>query len=353
MVRNGRWVKHNPTSKYAGFHITGLIATMGDRWSELAAKWLEVKDDAERRKPFFNTKLGLLYVASMGDIDAAALGRRREEWDAEVPSIVGVLTAGIDVQGDRIEVEVRGWADKEESVLVKLERFYGDPEEDDVWNRARTLLDKQWTHESGAQITISACMVDSGYKQDAVFRFVKSMPGRNVFASKGVDDAKAPLSRASRANRDKVKVFTINPVTFKDILFQRLKRRAPGRGYMRFGSEEKTGADDAYFLQFTAEERLVEFVKNRPKVRYVNPGKKRNEAIDLYVLSLAALRSRGAIVFERLGDKAKELQEEGAKLRAAEAAARADGSEPPDNDPSPTVPRGLRLRRGGAWRPRS
>jgi phage terminase large subunit GpA-like protein len=81
-------------------------------------------------------------------------------------------------------------------------------------------------HESGAQITISACMVDSGYKQDAVFRFVKSMPGRNVFASKGVDDAKAPLSRASRANRDKVKVFTINPVTFKDILFQRLKRRA-------------------------------------------------------------------------------------------------------------------------------
>jgi phage terminase large subunit GpA-like protein len=122
---------------------------------------------------------------------------------------------------------------------------------------------------------------------------------------------------------------------------------------MRFGSEEKTGADDAYFLQFTAEERLVEFVKNRPKVRYVNPGKKRNEAIDLYVLSLAALRSRGAIVFERLGDKAKELQEEGAKLRAAEAAARADGSEPPDNDPSPTVPRGLRLRRGGAWRPRS
>jgi phage terminase large subunit GpA-like protein len=65
------------------------------------------------RKPFFNTKLGLFYVASMGDIDAAALGRRREEWDAEVPSIVGVLTAGIDVQGDRIEVEVRGWADKE------------------------------------------------------------------------------------------------------------------------------------------------------------------------------------------------------------------------------------------------
>jgi phage terminase large subunit GpA-like protein len=341
MVRHGRWVKHNPKSKYAGFHISGLIATLGDRWSELAAKWLEVKDDAEQRKPFYNTKLGLLYVASMGDIDTAALGRRREEWDGEVPAFVGVLTAGIDVQGDRIEMEVRGWGDKEESVLVRLERFYGDPDEEDVWNRARAVLNKQWTHEAGSTLMISACMVDSGYKQDAVFRFEKSMPGRNVFASKGVDDAKAPLSRASRANREGVKVFTINPVTFKDILLlTRLRRRTPGRGYMRFGSEAKTGADDAYFLQFAAEERVVKFVKHRPKVSYVNPGKKRNEAIDLYVLSLAALRSRGAIVYEHLGERAAELQAEGEKKRAEAEAAR--GESPPEL----SIDRGARTRPG-------
>jgi phage terminase large subunit GpA-like protein len=351
MVRHGKWVKHNPTSRYAGFHISGLIATLGDRWTELAAKWLEVKDDAERRKPFYNTKLGLLYVASMGDIDTNALGARREEWDGEVPAFVGVLTAAIDVQGDRIEMEVRGWGDKEESALVRLERFYGDPEEDDVWNRARATLDREWAHEAGANMTIAACMVDSGYKQDAVFRFVKSMPGRNVFASKGVENAKAPLSRVTRANRDGVKVFNINPTTFKEVLFQRLKRRTPGRGYMRFGSEQKTGADDSYFLQFAAEERIVEFVKSRPKVRYVNPGKKRNEAIDLYVGTLAALRARGAIVFEHLGEKAKDLQEQGAKILAAAEQAKADGRDPSTAPPVPPAPRGLRQRgsAGGWW----
>lgn len=354
MLAAGRWVKHNPASKRAGFHISGLLSPWV-RWSELATKWLAVKDDPEQRKTFFNTLLGLLYVASSGELDTATLSKRPEAWEAEVPAWVGVLTAGIDVQGDRIEMEVRGWGDKEESVLVRLYRFYGDPEEEDVWNRARAVIDKEWTHEAGASMTIAACMVDTGYKQDVVFRFVRSMPTR-VFASKGVDDAKAPLSRATRANRDKVKVFTINPTTFKDVLFARLKRQVPGAGYLRFGTEEKTGADESYYLQFAAEERIVDFLRNRPKVRYVNPGKRRNEAIDLYVLSLAALRSRGAIVYERLGDKAKELQAEGAKIVAAREESgetRADANTPQSTAPPGDAPRGLRpAKRGGWWRSR-
>jgi phage terminase large subunit GpA-like protein len=348
MLAAGRWVKHNPKSKRAGFHIAGLLSPWV-RWSEIADKWLKVKADPEQRKTFFNTLLGLLYVGSTDELDTAKLSGRREaygsvEHPVEVPNAVGLLTAAIDVQGDRLELEVRGWGDKEESWLVRLERFYGDPDLDDVWERAAALLDRAWEHASGAELRIRACMVDSGYKQDPVFRFVKSRQSRGIFASKGVDNAKQPLSRSTRANRDGVKVFTINPNAFKDTLFARLRRAVPGAGFLHFGSEQQTGADEAYFLQFGAETRRVQFVNNRPVVSYINPGKKRNEAIDLYVLNLAALRALGMSVSQRLGEIVKEVQEEGAEIRA-KAKDRPEGDDAGDEEAdNPSPPAG-----GSGW----
>ena len=186
---------------------------------------------------------------------------------------------------------------------------------------------------------IRACMVDSGdgEKTDAVYRFVKPRQLRGVYAYKGVAHAKAPISRASKANRDGVKVFSVNPNAFKDVLFARLKRLLPGPGYLHFGPEE-TGADENYFTQFGAEKRVVEWKANRPVVSYRNPGKKRNEAIDLYVLSLAALRSMGMHVAKGLGAAAEKLA---ASAPAPDAAA-----------PSPapaTLPRPVAPRRAGGW----
>jgi phage terminase large subunit GpA-like protein len=156
MVRNGRWVKHNPSSKYAGFHITGLIATMGDRWSELAAKWLEVKDDAERRKPFFNTKLGLLYVASWATSTPRHSAAGARNGTPKSRRFVGVLTAGIDVQGDRIEMEVRGWARKKESVAGEARALLRRSRRKTTSGIARARCStSNGRHESGAQITIA------------------------------------------------------------------------------------------------------------------------------------------------------------------------------------------------------
>lgn len=324
MLAAGRWVKHNPSSKRAGFHISGLLSPWV-RWTELAAEWVRVHEDDEQRKTFFNTKLGLLYSGVGQALDPAKLGARAIEYPIAddgtvlVPRSVALLTAGIDVQGDRIEVEVRGWADREESYQIRLERLYGDPEQNDVWERAGALIDREWKHETGASLRIRACFVDSGFNQDAVFRFVKSRPGGRIFASKGVENAKQPLSRASKANRDNIKVFSINPTTFKDVLFSRLKRTHVGPGWLHFGKTEQTGADETYYVQFGAEKRTVEWIQNKPVVKYINPSKKRNEAIDLYVLNLAALRSLGLNVSQRLGAMAKRLEEEAPKEPAAPA----------------------------------
>lgn len=347
MVSKGEWVKHNPSSSSAGWHIPGLLSPWV-RWSEIAKEFLAKKDDEQQLKTFFNTTLGLLWVGRGDRVDATKLSERREAYAADVPAAVGALTAFIDVQGDRIEVDVHGWAAKEEWYHIRLERLYGDPEFDDVWMRARAILEREWRHESGASMHISACLVDSGFKKDPVFRFVKSMAGGRVHASKGAENAKMPLSRASKANRDGVRVFTVNPTTFKDALFSRLKKKAPGPGYMHFGPEELTGADDAYFLQYGAERRLVEFVNNRPVIKYINPAKKRNEAIDHYVGNLAALRSRGATFGGRLGELAKELQAEGKQLQDTAAP---DPEKPPPRDVEHGTgdAGGLREHRRSSW----
>lgn len=339
MLAAGRWVKHNPASRRAGFHISGLLSPWV-RWSELGAKWLAVKDEPEQMKTFFNTLLGLLYVGPGEEMDPTKLADRRVALPekAEVPATAGVLTAAIDAHDDRLEMQVMAWGEREQVWIIRLERFHGDPDLPDVWARARAVLDKEWQHEGGAPLLIRSCMIDSGHKQDAVFAFVKSMPGRQVFASKGADNAKQPLSRASRANRDGVKVFTINPNAFKDVLFSRLKRKIPGPGYIQFGTEAQTGVDDAYFLQFGAEKRQVEFVNNRPVVSYKQV-KKRNEAIDLYVLGLAALRALGAIVSQRLADEVERVNEEGAELRK-QATAAAETPSAPSPDPADADERG-------------
>jgi len=338
MLAAGRWVKGNPSATRAGFHVSGLLSPWV-RWSELATEWLRVRHEPEGRKTFINTKLGLLYVESGEMPDATTLEARAERYAAEVPAGVAVLTAGIDVQADRLELQVTGWGYREESWMIRLERIYGDPEGDEVWARAEALLAQPWRHESGAALRVACCMVDSGYATNAVYAFVRPRQLNGVFAAKGNDDAKVPLSRASRANRDHVKVFTYAPSKFKDTLFARLKKQVPGAGYYHFGTREQTGADPAYFQQFGAERRAVHYERGRFVVTYANPARKRNESIDLSVLTLIALRAMGMGVTEHLKQIHAKLVARGqaqteaatdAAAQAAEAEQRgADASDAP------------------------
>lgn len=297
-LAQGQWVKHNPESRKAGFHIAGLLSAWV-RWREVAAGWLEKHEDPEQRKTFINTVVGLLYQEAGEVPDTKRLSGRREVYGAEVPAGVGALTLAVDVQGDRLEAEVRGWGADEESWQIRLERFYGDPNDADTWANVEALRLRSWTHESGQAMRIRATMVDSGYLTDVVYRWVRPRQTARVFAYKGSDTVSSPLSRASKANADGVKVFTVNPTHFKDVLFRRLKRPSPGPGYLHFGLAEETGGDDPYLEQFGGEKRQVEFVKSMAKVRYLKIG--RNEAIDLYVMNIAALRALGRTFRETLG----------------------------------------------------
>ena len=146
-------------------------------------------------------------------------------------------------------------------------------------------------------------MVDASYETESVFAYVRPRQARKVYALFGRENVKDPITRGTRPNKYGVKPFTINPNVFKDTLFARLRRQHVGKGYLHFG--KNTGADSEYFRQFAAEKRKVDFDGKKIVVRYVNPLKRRNEAIDLYVYNLAGLRSLGTAVTGTLGSRAK------------------------------------------------
>lgn len=242
---------------------------------------------------------------------------------------VGVLTASVDVQGDRLELLVKGWGEGQESWLITHQRLHGDPDLPDVWARLETLLTKAYEHESGARLWVQSAAIDAGYKTDRVYDFVRSREGRGVFALKGNDTrARELLTRPTRKNKLKVKPVTIATYSFKDMVFSRLKTKSPGPRYMHFPlpQEGVEGIDANYFQQFAGEAPIGQRDK-RGVVRRIYKTVGRNEAIDLEVYALAALYVLGPAVFDHLPDYVAAVKEAGERARAKEVEQEGEGAE--------------------------
>ena len=292
MLQEGEWRAENPDGRFPGFHINALYSPWV-RWPELVEKWVEAQGDVERLKTFINLQLGESWEDRFTDFKPESLASRAEEYPADVPDGVGVLTASVDVQGDRLELAVKGWGAGEESWLIGHHRLHGEPEGAEVWSRLENLLAKSYRTESGVELRILACMIDSGHLAPTVFGFVGPREGRNVWACKGQDGGAVDLlKRSMRANRSGVKVWAIGVHGFKDLLFRRLQIQRPGPGYMHFCQPTTTGADAEYFAQFGAEIAVRERTGGQIRRRWKQI-RDRNEAIDLEVYAMAALHGLG------------------------------------------------------------
>jgi phage terminase large subunit GpA-like protein len=344
MLAGGRWVPTNPGSRIAGFHLNALYSPWA-RWGELARDFLEAKGSPERLRVFVNTVLGEPWEERGEQIEVTALAGRRERWTGDVPAGAGVLTAGVDIQGDRLELVVYGWGAGEEAWTVAHHRIYGDPEQSDVWERLETLRTKAYRHESGVDLRIRACGIDSGAFTHAVYRYVRPRQRQGVHALKGQSTrGRALLGRPSaKANRQGVRIWPVGVDTAKDVLFARLRMQAPGPGYIHFGPPGPDGGDDEYLAQFGAEKVVARFVKG-VRIREYRPLRDRNEAIDLYVYALAALYSLGRGVVDHLGQLA-------ARLGPAPGAVQTSAEAPRSlAEPPPAPPRGRSRPRGsGGW----
>jgi len=289
MLKKGRWVASHPWVKgIAGFHISALYSPWTS-WEKIARKFLKAhrSKSNEQLRVFVNTVLGETWKEDTTTVDEGGLLARREEYGPLVPERVCAITAGVDVQDDRIEASVYGWAPGEESWLLEHAVIPGRTETDLApWQDLDLLLGKRYLHALGPTLIVMAAAIDSGgHATMQVYDFCKPREARRIWAVKGGSKPGIPaVGRPSRNNAGNVPLRIIGTDAIKRTLFSRLKLEAPGPGYMHF----PLSVDEEYFLQLTAESLIK--IRDKGEVKFLwKKNRERNESLDAAVYANAAL----------------------------------------------------------------
>jgi phage terminase large subunit GpA-like protein len=311
MLDAGRWVATFPGRALVGFAINALYSPWRDIWGDLAAEWVEAQRNPEKLKAFINLRLGETWEEQGFSLEPHDLRRRCEKYggeqETEVPKGVGLLTAAVDVQDDRLVAVVKGWGAEEESWLIAFEEFFGDPGRQAVWDELDKFLREQWKHAGGRSLSIASAFIDSGgHFTDEVYKFVKGRQARRIFACKGSSESgKEILQKFSQNNSYRVRLYRIGTDTAKDRIFSRLQIPAPGPGYVHLPH----WAETEYLEQLTSEKRVTRYRRGKGVVREYIKTRARNEALDCEVYALAALYSLGNMMVRRLGELAEQAAE--------------------------------------------
>lgn len=288
---SGQWIARNPGLPRRGFHLNAL-ASPWERWGVIIKEFKEAKKDKEMLKVWVNTYLGEPWEDLSGEkVEEDALVKRREAYSCEVPEGVLVLTAGADVQDDRIEVEVVGWGMGKESWGIEYVTFWGDPGQPVVWKQVDSYLGRTFTYEDGEGILVACTCIDSGgHFTQETYRFSKGLEHRRIFAIKGYGGYGKPLiGKATRNNREKAVLFPLGVDDGKNQIFSRLKTEFPGPGYCHFPRETEKGYTESYFKGLCSERKVTVMDRGMAKVVWKKKGGVRNEPLDLRNYATAAL----------------------------------------------------------------
>lgn len=321
-----------------------------DSPAKIAAKFLKALGDDEKLQVWTNTQMGQPFKRHGGkEVPAETLAARRGNWkQGHVPDGVAILTAGIDTQDDRVEVEIVGWGRDEESWSIDYQIIPGAFDDPATKAKLDELLLKVFRKSDGREFRIAAACHDSGgHHTDAVYQFSKERLGRQIWAIKGASDTAGkrspvwpPASKPSRTKRDRFKPFIIGTQTGKDAVSTRLQISSPGPGFMHYPADR----DFDWFMQLTAE-RLAPKVEGGQRyfVWVPIPGRA-NEALDCRVYAYAALRG---LMQMGAGLKLNQL----ADTVGAAITPKPNPETVPDADEAPAAPPPPAVRRGRRGRP--
>lgn len=294
-VQPGAWIsklKDNETAnlKKRGFHLNALTSPW-ERWEDIIQAFKEAKKDKELLKTFVNTYLGEEWEDNEGEgADYEVLYKRRVAYNCQVPDEVLILTAGVDVQDDRLEIEVVGWGHGKESWGIQYKKLYGDLEQAHIWNELDKYLETEFYYADDTPIKIMCTCIDSGgHFTTETYRFVKGKEYRRIFAIKGRGGAGLPLvGKFSRNNREKVPLFTIGVDTGKESIYARLNIDEEGPGFCHFPFEDDRGYSLEYFKSLCSEKRVLQYQRGVASFKWIQKYK-RNEGLDLRNYATAAL----------------------------------------------------------------
>jgi phage terminase large subunit GpA-like protein len=347
MVAEGEWRATKPHIKdHAGFRINALVSLFANaRWGLLAAEWLKAKRAGPtEQQVFVNTVEGRVWKQTLDSIDEAALIAKAEDFSFQaIPEEVLAITAGCDVQHDRIEITIVGWSETT-PFFLDHQVIWGSTLAEETWAELDAFLQTKWKHPKGWNLSVDAAAIDSGgtgsgseSRTQQVYNFCAPRLTRRIYAIKG----RAGNHRVWEPSKKRdlgLRLFMVAVDQVKSELMERFATGSflnasadpcsedVGNGRNPAAARISNKLPTEWFEQVTSERRFISYVRNRPKIEFkpVRAGI-RNEGLDCAVYALAARHGVRIDFAERRAREADKVKPRRTLADFARLNGRADG----------------------------
>lgn len=303
-----KWIASNPDVKrIRSFHLNELCSPW-KHWDEIIEDFITANEEVKKTgctellKVFVNTSLGETWEERGDGADDTEIYNRREEYSADIPDGVLLITAGVDVQDDRLEIEVCGWAKGYESWGLYKTEIKRNPAFEETWNELENFLETEYYFQNGTGLLVAATCVDTGgHHTNMVYKFIRRMAKKNkrIYGIKGYSNTpgipliykktKVDIKNSRGLVVDHTEIYIIGVDSGKEDIISRLKITDKGPGFCHFPSNQDKGYNQVYFKGLTSEEKVTKFVKNKLKIVWVKKAGVRNEPLDLRNYAYAAV----------------------------------------------------------------
>lgn len=291
-----QYIAKNPMALHNGVRsfFVNSFASPWISWREIVKEYLEALGDTHKEQVVWNTRFGETYeVRGTYDNEQIFLDRR-EEYTAELPEGVLILTAAVDTQDNRLEYEVCGWGVGEECWGIRKGVIIGVPDQAKTWAALDEQLDRVYNFANGSGLVVARTFIDSGgHYTKEVYQYCKKNFHKGRFAIKGSSEYSVPLiHKYSKVKEYVIFLIIIGVSSGKQHVMSRLTNENIGEQYFHFPVNDGLGYDDIYFKGLLAEKLVPKIVKGQKVLVWQNVAKdKRNEALDLRVYNLACVQS--------------------------------------------------------------
>jgi len=281
MMKNGKWIAHNPKSSKRGYRLPSYYSPVGWlSWNSIFKEYLRALQQQEKHgvneymKVWINTRDANVWeeVHEATEADDILLLKREEFGPGIVPPNTAFLVMSVDVQLDHFWYEVRALQYGNSKHIIR----YGRAEN---WIDIEDIFSTYYEDKNGNKHMVRVCAIDSGYRTDEVYEFC-AMHSNICIPIKGAEKMTGPW-RVAPVVKEKdgvniatgLKLYTINTEYFKDMLQANIDRSiaAAKEGNLNKDNvltlHNETGEDFA--KQYTSEYKAEEVNKKTGAVKYI------------------------------------------------------------------------------------